>query len=122
MKNPLDIRLAKNAVSEANNMAERMFSRSGFGNPRSYRDHLSRQCEEFSFVWDIADAHKHVELGRGPRKITRDSQTNKVSQGWFPKGWWFEKEELVVVLGLWQESALVEDIAKSNRNVGGITV
>ena len=49
-------------------------------------------------MWDIADAHKHVELGRGPRKITRDSQTNKVSQGWFPKGWWFEKEELVVVL------------------------
>ena len=89
-------------------MAERMFSRSGFGNPRSYRDHLSRQCEEFSFVWDIADAHKHVELGRGPRKITWDSQTNKVYQGWFPKGWfpkrwfpkgwWFEKEELVVVL------------------------
>ena len=59
-------------------------------------------------MWDIADAHKHVELGRGPRKITWDSQTNKVYQGWFPKGWfpkrwfpkgwWFEKEELVVVL------------------------
>ena len=122
MNNPLDIRLAKNAVSEANNMAERMFSRSGFGNPRSYRDHLSGQCEEFSFVWDIADAHKHVELGRGPRKITRDSQTNKIYQGywpkgwfpkgWFPKGWWFEKEELVVVLDSGKRMPLLRILPK----------
>ena len=89
-------------------MAEHMLSRSGFGKPFPYRDHLSRQCEEYSLVWDIADAHKHVELNRGNREITRDSQTKKIHQGhwpkgwfpkgWFPKGWWFEKEELVVVL------------------------
>ena len=121
-KNPLDIRLAKNAVSEANNMAERMFSRSGFSTPRSYRDHLSGQCEEFSFVWDIADAHKHVELNRGNRKITRDSQTKKIYQGhwpkgWFPKrhwpkGWWFEKEELVVVLDSGKRMPLLRILPK----------
>ena len=98
MKNPLDIRLAKNAVSDANNMAEYMFSGSGFSSPRSYRDHLSEQCEEFSLVWAIADAHKHVELSRGNRKITRDSQTKKIYWGAWPTWGWPKIEELVVVL------------------------
>ena len=73
-------------------------------------------------MWDIADAHKHVELNRGNRKFTRDSQTKKIYQGhwpkgWFPKrhwpkGWWFEKEELVVVLDSGKRMPLLRILPK----------
>ena len=63
-------------------------------------------------MWDIADAHKHVELNRGNRKITRDSQTKRIDQGHWPKGWWFEKEELVVVLDSGKRMPLLRILPK----------
>ena len=110
-KNPLDMRLAMNAVSDANNMAEYMWRLRGhtFKCAASYRDYLANtKCKEFAFVRDIADAHKHIELSRSSRNVTHNSQTKRLYRGIWPKGmwakgiWakgvWFEKEELVVTL------------------------
>lgn len=110
-KNPLDMRLAMNAVSDANNMAEYMWRLRGrtFQCVALYRDYLANtKCKEFAFVRDIADAHKHIELSRSSRNVTHNSQTKRLYRGVWPKGtwakgfWakgtWFEKEELVVTL------------------------
>jgi hypothetical protein len=83
-RNPQDERLARQAVSELNNLAEKVFhywgagSRQVYGaaNVSSYRTELAqRECSDFQLARDIADAHKHVELGRPGRQVTRDDQT-----------------------------------------------
>jgi hypothetical protein len=80
-RNPQDERLARQAVSELNNLAEKVFhywgagSRQVYGaaNVSSYRTELAqRECSDFQLVRDIADAHNHVELGRPGRQVTRD--------------------------------------------------
>lgn len=80
-------RLAKHAVSEANIMAERMFhywrdhdTAQIYGAPTAgkYREALvNQECRDFRLVWDVADAHKHFELDRPSRRITRADQTKK---------------------------------------------
>ena len=125
-KNPLEIHLAMNAVSNANNMADYMFRRLkqtgckdvvGCQNVASYRDYLADAvCKEFAFVRDIADAHKHAILSRSNRNITQHSQTRKIYRGVWPKGmwakgmWakgmWFEKEEILVSLDSGEQKPL----------------
>ena len=114
---PLDLRLAKNAIAEANNMSERMFlwlrehdDSFNISSPAEYRDYIVREeCEHFAFVRDIADAHKHIRLHRKTRRISEDSQTKQETTGglflrghWLPglfiKGYWGEKEKLAVTL------------------------
>jgi hypothetical protein len=93
LASPLDERLAKNAVADANNMAARVFHywRSqdlmtkiqGAASEAQYRDHLSvRECPDFGLVRDVADAHKHVELDRPNRRVTRSNQTAKTEMGY----------------------------------------
>ncbi len=76
---------AKAAIAEMNNMAERVFRYWGTRdpnkaysatNPGAYRQALvAKECADFQLVWDIADAHKHMELDRKPRKVSRSGQT-----------------------------------------------
>ncbi len=87
LANLTDERLAKNAVADANNMAERMFrywqSRDpsqiyGAKTAGKYREALvNQECRDFGLVWDVADAHKHFELDRPSRRITHSDQTKK---------------------------------------------
>jgi len=107
----LNIRLAKQAISELNNMAERMFHYWGVSAPqvynaktaREYRRWLAEQeCGDFQLVWDIADAHKHVELDRRSRAVTHDAQTSPgrlgFGEGLFGEGIFGGAEQLVVRL------------------------
>jgi hypothetical protein len=106
----LNIRLAKHAISELNNMAERVFWHWGPGAPQvyytsrvgEYRRWLAEQeCGDFQLAWDIADAHKHVELTRSGRAVTRDMQTAAGTLGYgeelFGQGIYGSAEQLIVV-------------------------
>lgn len=85
LKNPLDQRLAKNAVADANNMAARVLQYwlardawqvYGVTTERAYRDELAaRECPDFGLVRDVADAHKHFRLDRSSRQVTGTDQT-----------------------------------------------
>lgn len=85
LANPLDERLAKNAVAEANNMAARVFRHwrcldpaqlYGAAREGEYRKELAvRECPDFALLRDVAEAHKHVVLDRCPRQVTRSDQT-----------------------------------------------
>ena len=107
----LDIRLAKQAISELNNMAERMFSHWGAGTPQvyntrnayDYRLWLAQQeCGDFQLVWDIADAHKHIKLDRPSRAVTHDAQASPgklgYGEGLYGEGIYGGAEQLVVQL------------------------
>ena len=72
---PPEERKAKQAISELNNMAARVFH---FWNSKDsakiypatkegeYRELLAcRECSDFGLVRDVADNHKHMEIGRG---------------------------------------------------------
>ena len=97
--------LCKAAVANADTMAERMFwfwdfnakdetapadareqsRRAVYGCVRvsGYRTYLaSNVCADFQLVWDIHDAHKHVELNRENRVVTRADQTGTVPMTW----------------------------------------
>jgi hypothetical protein len=106
-----DIRLAKHAIRELNNMAERVFQHWGAGTPevfnaktvREYRSRLAQQeCGDFQLVWDIADAHKHVEPDRPSRAVTHDTQTSPgrlgYGEGLYGEGIYGGAEQLVVRL------------------------
>jgi hypothetical protein len=89
LRDPLDERRAKNAVSDANNMAARVLhywqdrDRSkvygcGAEDETQYRDELvKRECPDFAWVRDVAEAYKHVVLTRRAetRIVTRYDQT-----------------------------------------------
>ena len=92
LASPLDGRLAKNAVAGANNMAARVFHYwrgrdlskiYGARSEGKYRNELAaRECQDFGLVRDVADAHKHFELDRPNRRLTRADQTAKGGMGW----------------------------------------
>ena len=119
MDSPLEEHLAKNTVAELNNMADWMFIYSSNNNRKllfgaktrsEYRDHLTKnECQDFALVRDVADAHKHVELTRSSRRLTRASQTNvEIPGGMFPpsyfapsywaRGYWGPREQFIVTL------------------------
>jgi len=92
LASPLDERLAKNAVADANNMAARVFHYWRDSDPSKiygatsegkYRNELTaRECQDFGLVRDVADAHKHFELDRPNRRLTRADQTARGGMGW----------------------------------------
>jgi hypothetical protein len=97
LASPLNERLAKNAVADANNMAARVFRYwqgrdpskiYGETNEGAYRNELtSRECQDFGLVRDVADAHKHFELDRPNRRLTRADQTARGGMGWGEGGY-----------------------------------
>ena len=80
---------SKQAISELNNMAARMFYFWNTKDPAkiysattegNYRELLAcRECPDFALVRDVADNHKHVEIGRPSRRVTRSDQTRRVT-------------------------------------------
>ncbi len=109
---PLDERLAKNAVAEANNMAARAFHHWRSREPSlvyeadkegRYRDELAaRECPDFALVRDVADAHKHLQLDRPSRILTRSDQTGpghmRFGEGRYGQGVYGGGPQLVVTL------------------------
>jgi hypothetical protein len=89
LRSPLDERCAKNAVAAANDMAARILhywqdlDRSHvYGctieQETRYRNELvARECPDFAWVRDVAEAYKHVQLTRRPetRIVMRYDQT-----------------------------------------------
>jgi len=110
LRNPLDERLAKQAANELNNLAERVFRHWPAGAPDVYgavtigeyrRKLVEHAASDFQLVWDIADAHKHVELHRPSRQVSRDDQTTPGCLGFGEGGFGvgaFDGPELVVRL------------------------
>lgn len=82
---PFQHHRVKNAAAQLDTLAERMWQWwcetdvskiQGTASPRAYRELLAKQvCPDFQIVWDLHDAHKHVELTRGARIITSASQS-----------------------------------------------
>ncbi len=80
---------AKQAISELNNMAARMFYFWNTKDPAkiysattegNYRELLAcRECPDFALVRDVADNHKHIEIGRPSRRVSRSDQTERVT-------------------------------------------
>lgn len=97
LASPLNERLAKNAVAEANNMAARAYHYwqtqkpdhiYGARDESRYRDELAkRECPDFALLRDVAEAHKHFHLSRQRRQITRADQTGPGAVGWGEGGW-----------------------------------
>ena len=82
----MDERLAMNAVAAATIWLRTSYTtgrattrpRSITRVPRAedqYRARLAKQeCADFALVRDVAEAHKHVELNRKPRRLTASDQ------------------------------------------------
>jgi hypothetical protein len=97
LASPLNERLAKNAVADANNMAARVFHYWRDRDPSQvygatdegrYRDELAqRECTDFALVRDVAEAHKHVTLTRRSRRLTRSDQTAPGATAWNEGGY-----------------------------------
>jgi hypothetical protein len=84
---------------------------------REYRTWLAEQeCGDFQLVWDIADAHKHVELGRPGRAVTHDAQTSPGKLGYgealYGEGIYGGAEQLVVQLDDGSRRALIGVIGR----------
>jgi hypothetical protein len=55
----------------------------GARNEGAYRNELTAlECQDFGLVRDVADAHKHFELDRPNRRLTRADQTARGGMGW----------------------------------------
>ncbi|MCB1489872.1 MAG: hypothetical protein KDJ88_20735 [Bauldia sp.] len=113
LRAPLDERHAKNAVSNANNMAARVWHywtdqgdlSKVFGEPNegAYRNALAvHECSDFGLVRDVADAFKHFQLDRPSRRLTRTNQTAAGGMGFgegkFGEGVFGGGPQLVVTL------------------------
>lgn len=104
----LNKRLAHNCIAAMNNFAERAFKCWGPGSENTmgantaaeYRNKLAKKVTEFGLVRDIAEAHKHVCLNRGSRKVTSEAQTNRSPTGFgeagYGEGSWGGSDALIV--------------------------
>ena len=112
LADPLSEWKAKAAVSNAEIMAERVFvywrghdqtKIAGADTVRKYRTYVVEHlCPDFGLIWDIHDGHKHVSLGRAPRRVTRSDQTGVsrmgFGEGGFGEGFYGGAEEIIVTL------------------------
>ena len=82
---PLDERKAMNAAMSANQMADHLYhyllenndSRPfGARNPGEYRRALAEIEPDFALVRDVAEAHKHVQIGRSDAQVRSADRTN----------------------------------------------
>ena len=91
LKHPSDVFYVKAVVHQMNVMAERMWSalddieREEYGRlttASEFRRYLvERHCRDFQLVWDVDDAHKHVELSRKSAVISSADQSGTVTWG-----------------------------------------
>ena len=82
---PLDERKAMNAAVSANQMADHMYhylsendnsQLLGARNPGEYRGALAEIEPDFALVRDVAEAHKHVQIGRSDAQVRSADRTN----------------------------------------------
>lgn len=90
-KNQVDVRLAMNLANSLNNLVEyywcvyesihtdRVFHTLSV---KAFRTELSRRNKDIALIRDIADAHKHLKLGRVDREITNANQTTSQCIGY----------------------------------------
>jgi len=93
---PLDKYLAMTAIGHANVMAERMWYHYKDVAPHRvycasraerYRSELADVCPDFALVRDVAEAFKHVELGRPSRQVTFAEQARYEPTVWGAFSW-----------------------------------
>src|ERR1700722_4565835 len=88
--NEQDLRLAKTAAVNLNQMVDHYFHSYPAGHPkllgastvRALRTELRRGEPAFALIHDVADAHKHVILDRGNSQLTSSDQTSVRSLGY----------------------------------------
>ncbi|MEP7151781.1 MAG: hypothetical protein ABI856_08740 [Nitrospira sp.] len=65
-----------------------------------FRHELETHYPDYALIRDVCDAHKHLELHRSPKRVTRASQTTTGRLGWDEAKWddarWGSPEEVVV--------------------------
>jgi hypothetical protein len=110
-----DDRLSENAAMSAavniNHMIDHWWN--GLGGPGAvgvygttsqseFRLAVARHCDACYLTRDVADSHKHAQLDRKSRRLTRSSQTKPDRMGWGEAEWgvgeWGSPEELVIEL------------------------
>lgn len=89
-KSPVDERLAMNLANNLNNLIEYYWHSISSKDPykvffkknqKSFRTELTNRNFNIGLVRDVADAHKHLKLGRTDRKLTDASQTSSQQVG-----------------------------------------
>lgn len=84
LANEQDLRLAKVAAVSLNHMVDHYFHSCAAGDPKLFgastvgalRTELRNREPAFALINDVADAHKHVTLGRRNRQVTSTDQTS----------------------------------------------
>lgn len=75
----------------------RVFCKRSFSD---FRQQLETDYPDYALIRDVCDAHKHLELSRSSRRITRASQTTTGRLGWGQAKWgdarWGSPKEVVV--------------------------
>jgi len=69
---------------------------------KSKREEILKECQDFQFIWDVADATKHAKLGvKHPREVSRSSQlsgSSGLSQAPFGEGVFAEAAVVFAIL------------------------
>ncbi|MGO8737813.1 hypothetical protein [Rhodoblastus sp.] len=98
-----NIRRARLAAIVLNHMVDYWFleNQTTFKNKSDVYTELERRCPQFPIIRDVADASKHAELDRRPRKLTSSDQvrmTPGLFEAPFGEGGFAEAMEVIVVL------------------------
>ena len=66
-----------------------------------FRSQLITKNPDYALIRDVCDAHKHLELNRTSKRITKADQTTTGKMGWgeakYGDGRWGSPEEIIVV-------------------------
>lgn len=79
------------------NDASKVFGKTSL---KDFRDQLEITTPDYALIRDVCDAHKHLELNRATKRITKADQTEVGKMGWGEMKWgegrWGSPEEIVV--------------------------
>jgi len=79
------------------NDARKVFKKASL---KDFREQLEITYPDYGLLRDICDAHKHLELSRASKRITKADQTKIGKMGWGEMKWdegrWGSPEEVVV--------------------------
>jgi len=67
---------------------------------KEFREQLEINNPDYALIRDVCDAHKHLELNRPSKRVTKAEQTTTGKMGWGEAKWgearWGSPEEIVV--------------------------
>ncbi|MDL2198250.1 hypothetical protein QQF45_04150 [Halopseudomonas aestusnigri] len=90
-KSPADERLAMNLASNLNNLIDYYWPSASANDPakvfhknslKEFRAELAKTNVNIGLIRDVADAHKHLKLGRSDRSLTNANQTSPQKVGY----------------------------------------